>query len=61
MLLDLHGLDARGIHLSKSTLRRLERCGEFPARVYVSPRKIAWLSSDVDAWLARRAASRRAA
>jgi prophage regulatory protein len=35
--------------------------GEFPRPVKLGPRSVAWLESDIDAWLAARVAEREAA
>jgi prophage regulatory protein len=43
---------AGGLH--DSTLWRMEQRGEFPKRVKVSPGRVGWLESDVDAWIAKR-------
>lgn len=40
--------------LSRSTLWRLERDGDFPARRQLGPNRVAWLASEVEAWLRRR-------
>jgi len=42
------------VGLSRTSIARLERAGEFPKRRRISTRAIAWLKSDVDAWLASR-------
>ncbi|KIE42487.1 helix-turn-helix transcriptional regulator [Geobacter anodireducens] len=40
--------------LSKTTLWRLERAGEFPARHQLSNGRVGWRRSDVEAWCASR-------
>lgn len=40
--------------LPRSTLRDLIKRGEFPSPIKVGRRKIAWLLSETDAWLASR-------
>ncbi len=42
--------------LSRSTIWRLERAGRFPARRQLSSGRVAWVESEVDAWLASRVA-----
>ena len=40
--------------LSRSTRWRLERSGDFPKKRRISPNRIAWLESEVLAWIAAR-------
>lgn len=40
--------------LSRSTLWRLEKMGNFPARRSLSPGAVGWLKSEVEAWIAER-------
>ena len=47
--------------LSRSTLYALEAAGRFPRRVKLSERCAAWPSDAVDAWIAERIASAKAA
>jgi len=44
--------------LSGTTIWRLERRGEFPPHVRLSPGAIGWLESDIEAWIAERARER---
>ena len=44
--------------LSRSSLWRLERAGSFPARRQKIGRRVAWLESDVRAWMRTRRQSR---
>ena len=37
---------------------RLEKQGKFPRRVQVGANRVAWLSSEVEAWVAARVAER---
>jgi predicted DNA-binding transcriptional regulator AlpA len=39
------------VPLSRTTLWRLERVGAFPRRLRISPNRVGWLESDVDAWV----------
>ena len=43
--------------LSRSTLNRLRRTGQFPAARQLGAQSIGWLSSDIDEWLASRPAA----
>ena len=49
---------AAKIGLSDRSLRRLEDQGLFPKRVALSPRAVGHLESEIDAWIAERAAAR---
>jgi prophage regulatory protein len=40
--------------LSRSTLYTYIAAGTFPAQRRLGPRRVAWLSSEVDAWIASR-------
>jgi prophage regulatory protein len=40
--------------LSRNTIWELERAGRFPHRRQITANKVAWLESDVDAWIASR-------
>jgi prophage regulatory protein len=44
------------VPVSRTTLWRLERAGQFPKRIQISPNRVAWLESDVDSWLEGRKA-----
>ena len=46
----------RLVPLSVTTIWRLERRGEFPRRISISTRRVAWRRSEVEAWLEQRAA-----
>jgi len=45
--------------LSRSTLNLLVKKGEFPSGFPLGDRAVGWLESDVDAWIASRAAASR--
>ncbi|MDD2661895.1 MAG: helix-turn-helix transcriptional regulator [Methylovulum sp.] len=45
--------------LSRSTIYSLVNRGEFPQRVYLSPRAMGFLESEVDAWVNARVAASR--
>jgi prophage regulatory protein len=42
------------VGLSRTTIWRLERSGDFPPRRRVLSNTIGWLESEVDAWIAGR-------
>jgi prophage regulatory protein len=46
------------VPLSEATIWRMERRGEFPRRIPISPKRVAWLRKEIDAWLCARRASR---
>lgn len=45
--------------LSRSTLYAYMSEGRFPAPVTISERCVAWVESEIDAWIAERIAARR--
>ncbi|OWY37661.1 hypothetical protein CEK28_15635 [Xenophilus sp. AP218F] len=47
--------------LSRSSLYALIQQGKFPKQIQLSPRCVAWLSTDVESWLAERVAAARQA
>ncbi|EAR49951.1 hypothetical protein OG2516_17478 [Oceanicola granulosus HTCC2516] len=47
-----------GIQASNTTLLRWEARGRFPRRVRLAGTSVAWLSSELEDWLAERAAER---
>lgn len=49
-----------GVSYSRVHLGRLEKAGKFPKRVPLGGSTVAWLESELAAWLAERAASRTA-
>jgi prophage regulatory protein len=40
--------------LSRSSIYRMEAAGNFPARVQLSERAIAWRADEIHAWIAAR-------
>jgi len=40
--------------LSRSTVYKMEKCGQFCGRVEVTPRRVAWRLEDVHAWIRSR-------
>ncbi|WP_278976714.1 helix-turn-helix transcriptional regulator [Oligella urethralis] len=45
---------AQMVALSDSTIYRLERRGDFPKRVQLSPNRVAWVKQDVIDWIKDR-------
>jgi prophage regulatory protein len=43
------------IGLSRSSILRMEKEGEFPKKIILSKRVIGWLESDVNDWLMQQA------
>jgi prophage regulatory protein len=43
------------VTLSRSTIQRLARQGQFPQPIRLSPARVAWRESDIAAWIAKRA------
>jgi prophage regulatory protein len=61
-LIDFKSLGAaKGINYSRDHLRRKCKAGEFPKPIPVSDHRIAWIESEIDEWLAARAAKRNGA
>lgn len=46
--------------LSRSSLFALVAAGRFPRPVRVSSRRVAWLQTDIEAWLAEKVSARDA-
>jgi prophage regulatory protein len=44
----------RVIPISRSHIWRLERAGNFPARIRIGKRKIGWRASEVESWIDNR-------
>jgi prophage regulatory protein len=61
VLIPFASLASKGISLSKCQVWRLEKDGRFPKRVQVSPARVAWVESEIDAWIAARINAREAA
>jgi predicted DNA-binding transcriptional regulator AlpA len=45
--------------ISDTTLWRLERRGDFPRSIKISPGRVGYRESEVEAWIARRAEDAR--
>ncbi len=48
------------VGLSDPTIYRLERAGKFPKRIQLGGNSVGWFESEVNAWLAAKAAARAA-
>jgi predicted DNA-binding transcriptional regulator AlpA len=59
-LVTFEQLPSFGINVSKSTIYRLERLGQFPLRVRPTPRTCAWIESEILAYVEQRANARPA-
>ncbi|MGH8479124.1 MAG: helix-turn-helix transcriptional regulator [Gammaproteobacteria bacterium] len=59
-LLRLPAVAAR-VGFGRSTLYAMIKRGEFPKPIALGSRAVAWVSSEVDAWIARRILGARAA
>jgi prophage regulatory protein len=59
VLLTRHDLKALGINVSNSSLLRWEAAARFPRRIRMAGTTVAWLKSEVDAWLEARAEERK--
>lgn len=42
------------VPLCDKTIYNLEQRGEFPRRIALSPRRVAWVLQEVEAWLSSR-------
>jgi prophage regulatory protein len=51
-------LKSRGITYSREQIRRLVKQEKFPVPISLSDRRIAWVESELDAWLEIKAAQR---
>lgn len=49
-----------GIPYTPQHIARLEAAGKFPRRVRLGPNRVAWLLSEVDAWMSERPCQREA-
>ena len=59
-LIDWDKVQARVGGMSKPTVWRMRRRGEFPEPVRISPGRVAWFSDEIDAWIASRSIGRAA-
>lgn len=60
LLLTRGDLPRLGIHISPSTLLRLEAAGKFPKRVRLGAHSVAWVASEIHAHIEALAAAREA-
>ena len=52
---------AQRVPYTRQHLSRMEKEDRFPRRVQLGGNRVAWLESEVDAWIEARAAERQAA
>ena len=57
-LIPLTKLSEKGITYSRNYIDRLIKAGAFPAPVYLSPRRRAFVESEIDAWIRARVEGR---
>jgi prophage regulatory protein len=50
--------EKKGIKYSRVHVSRLEKANKFPKHVNLGPQSIGWLESEVDDWIAAKAAER---
>lgn len=48
------------VRVSDPTIWRWEKAGQFPKRLQLGGNAVGWLESEIDAWIAERAAERAA-
>ena len=60
ILLTRGDLPRLGIHLSNTTMLRLEAAGKFPTRVRIAAHSVAWLASEIQSHIDALAAEREA-
>ncbi|BCH01805.1 hypothetical protein MesoLj131b_38040 [Mesorhizobium sp. 131-2-5] len=53
-LIPLHELPTKGINYSRNYIDRLIKDGKFPKPVFLSPRRRAFIESEIDAWVKAR-------
>lgn len=39
---------------SRTSIYRMERAKQFPARIRLGPKKVGWFESEVEAWMSER-------
>jgi prophage regulatory protein len=57
-MLAFHDLADRGVRFSRMHVDRLERLGKFPKRVKIGANSVAWIESEIDAWVDEKIAAR---
>ncbi|MFO0388232.1 MAG: helix-turn-helix transcriptional regulator [Alphaproteobacteria bacterium] len=60
-LISRQNLKLKGIKFTNTHLSNLEKEGKFPKRIFVGRRTVAWIESEIDAWLAQRMQAREEA
>lgn len=60
-LIPFEALAAKGIHIGRCQIWRLEKAGKFPKRVPISAARHAWVEHEIDALIAARIAARQPA
>ena len=50
----------KGIPYTRQHILRMEKAGRFPMHFELSPKRIAWLESEIDDWIDARVAESRA-
>lgn len=58
ILLNRSDLRRLGVSVSNSSLLRWEHAGRFPRRIRMAGTSVAWLKSEVEAWISERAVER---
>lgn len=53
-VLTFAGLKEQGIPFSRQHLGRLEKAGQFPARIQLGECSVGWLEGEVDDWIRSR-------
>jgi len=48
----------KGIAYTRAYVLRLMERGQFPRSIHLGPNRVAWLESEIDAWIEARAAAR---
>jgi prophage regulatory protein len=51
-------LKTAGVPFSRMHIHRLERAGQFPRRVLLGAKTVAWVGTEVEAWLKARCEAR---
>jgi prophage regulatory protein len=60
ILLSREDLKARGISYSRAQIYRKVKDGSFPKPVKLGENKVAWLATEIDAWIEAISAARHA-
>ena len=57
-ILRFSALNDHGVPYCREHVRRLERAGEFPARVHIGKNCVGWVADEVDRWVEAKIAAR---